>query len=111
MDAHKFNQKLASRINTLQKIIDSPAPLNPEKAKDYYEHVATATAYAAEIRTIMFESTREIFILPEGNFEARLEKSVFATIEDEGEFFRMAFVSNFPSDDFYIITFRPLASI
>ena len=112
-EQQQFQEVLGARIARLQAITDSAWPSNPAKDEVHARKVAAAKRYLAELRSLdsVLCPTGEVHVLANKTFESRLAKADIATIVDEGEFFRMAEIANFPSSQYLAITFTPINSL
>jgi len=104
---------LEERKTRLQTIINSNYPIDPKLSKAHNERVEKAAVYVKEIESLfsLLPIDSKVYVVPINTFEKKMETSDFATIEDEGFFFRLAHISNFPCEDIYLLYFVPLSSI
>ena len=106
---------LKERREKLLKVANSEYPIDPKHRKAHSDRVFAASEYIKEIDslipTLSVTAADNIYIVPINIFEKKLERADYATIEDEGFYFRMAHVTNFPSEEFTLLYLAPLSSI
>lgn len=108
-----FQKGLDSRMQRLDAIINSDWPSNPAKDEVHARKVAAAKRYLAELRSLnsVLCPLGEVHVLDKKSFEARLNKADIAEIVDEGEFFRLAEIANYPNSQYLAICFEAMDSL
>ena len=112
-----LQELLKRRMKRLQAIIDSSSAIPPkDKAPRRTvtpEKAAAAQSYLNELRSLesVFCSFGPVHVLDKTSFKARLKKADFVTIVDEGEFFCLADIANYPDSNYQAIWFKPLDSL
>ena len=107
-------KKLEERKSKLAQIEYSSCPIDPKLEEAHIRKIDNARRYRQELEGLLpfiGLTTKEIFIVSTTTFEKRVDKADYATIEDEGFFFRLALINNFPADDFLILWLTPLSSL
>lgn len=104
---------LEERKTKLEEIANSNCPIDPKLAKSHDERVKKASAYVKELNGLIpfLPSDSKIYVVHINTLERKMETADFATIEDEGIFFKLVHISNFPEEDMYLIYLAPLSSI
>ena len=107
---------LKKRMDKLHTIIDSNYPADPKLHQAHANRVYNAQAYLKELESLIriFElsmSETTISIVPLNIFEKKVETADYATIEDEGLYFRMAHITNYPGTDFLLLYLAPISEI
>lgn len=111
MNARRFNRKVANKMKSLKRIMSKGEPVNPNILERHKEIVKNASQYFEELKNIFFEADEEIYMLSKDEFYRKVdEQNDFCTIEDEGNYFSIAYISNLP-ESYYIVWFLPMSEI
>lgn len=104
---------LEARKRSLSKIINSNYPIDPKLTKAHQNRVQNAKNYINELDQLISTLTTDtqIYVVTVTTFESKIEKADFATIEDEGVFFRLANIINYPSEDITLLYLAPLSTV
>jgi len=109
----KVVKEIQRKENSLNKILNSQLPRNPEfddihqarkeAAKNFLDELSEVTAF--------IEDSTEIVLVPMETLEKQVAKADFATIEFDGEYCTLALVQNFPYNDVWFLCIAPVTSI
>lgn len=104
---------LEARKRSLSKIVNSNYPVDHQLKKAHENRVVNAKNYINELEQLILTLTRDskIFVVAENTFENRIAKADFATIEDEGLFFRLANVINYPGESVTLLCLASLSTL
>ena len=106
---------LKERKEKLERIANRDYPIDPNLEKAHILRVNNAVDYINELDSLIsfmsLPTSTNIQIVPINIFEKMLEKADYATIEDEGLYFRLAHVTSFPHEEFTLLYLFPLSSI
>ena len=111
MDDKKFNQTIEHKQDSLQKIMNSNYPINPDMTVRHEERVSRASTYYRELELLCLSTNKEIFIVSKTTFEKRLDAADFATIESDGQYHMLAKISTFPSTECYLVWLESLSNM
>lgn len=110
MKNKKVVAKLEERKAKLEEWIKnyhSDDPLDSEKfnnIKCYLSELEGLISSASIIDT-------EIYLVTKSTLESKSKKADFAIVDDEGYFFQLVLVQNFPYNDIYLLYLAPLNSL
>lgn len=111
MDRLLFNEKLEKRITRLQEILNRGLPIDPKMEFRHEELQRSARQYLREIKQLnSFDLPEEIFIVSHKSFQNKMKECDMAVIEDEGTYFSLAHVEDFPKS-YYMIWLTPFKEL
>ena len=107
-------KKLEERKVKLSEIANTAEPINPRLWDAHNSKVSRAEHYIYEIDrllTSLLLTSKEISIVSLNKFTKKVDTADLATIVDEGLFFKVALINNFPEDEYVLIYLAPLSDL
>lgn len=91
--------------------------LNATYSRSGDEHerkILNAKNYIKEVKYLISSLQfikKDIFLVSESTLDDKVKKADFSSIEEEGEFFKLGFIQNFPYHDIYLLYLAPLSNL
>lgn len=96
--------KLQARKAKLEEILKTcnKHSSREEKIQSYISEINELIALVGLIK-------KDIYIVKEERLNVSIQKADFASLEDEGNFFTLTLIQNYPYQDIYMLCLTPLA--
>lgn len=108
-----IKKQLDAKEARLEHIVYADYPTDPQKKDAYIRKLGKAQRYLEELREVkeLLGCGVNLNLVPRPTFEKQVAKADFATLEFDGEFCKIAIVSNFPFDNLWLIYASALESL
>lgn len=108
-----IKKQLEAKEARLEHIVYSDYPTDPQKQDAHIKKLGKAKCYLEELREVkeLLGCGVNLKLVPRPTFEKQVAKADFATLEFDGEFCKIAIVSNYPFDNLWLIYTSALESL